>query len=151
MRERMRVCKQLQGENQVPLRRALYNLSDPCKKLVKIVESDEFGELAGQHYNPSEDKVPSRRARRLSGPQVAELVTDYQAGVGSVYVLAAKYGLHRNTVASLLKSQGLHIGKSVMGESEIARARQLQSKGLSSNAIGVRIGRDPKTVKKIIG
>ena len=134
----------------VLLKRMLYNLSDPCKKLIRIVDSTEFGELLRQDYNPSEIPGPVRRARRLSATNISELVGDYEAGGGSIYTLATKYGVHRNTIASLLKSQGVSVGKTAMNKDEIAWARQLLSEGLSWNAIGSKIGRDPKTVKKFL-
>lgn len=133
------------------LQRALYNLSDPCKKLVRIVESTEFEDLTRQHYNPPAPAAPSRRARRLSPTEDTQLAADYVSGAGSVYVLADKYRIHRNTVASLLKAQGLIIGKTPMNENEIAWARRLQAEGGSWNAIGAKLGRDPKTVKNTIG
>ena len=88
-----------------------------------------------------------RTARQLSSSQVDELVEDYRAGAGSIYVLAAKYKVHRNTIAARLKERGLTLGKRPMDADEIKRAQELHGQGLSLNAIGAAIGRDPKTVK----
>jgi hypothetical protein len=37
-----------------------------------------------------------------------------------------------------------------MEPSEIERARELQAKGLSLNAIGRAVGKDPKTIKQAL-
>jgi len=140
----------LSKPSMVLLRQALYNLGDPGKKLVRIVESGGFTELLQQPYNSSAQQKRIRHARRLSSTQIAELVADYRAGAGSIYTLADKYDVHRNTVASVLKGQGVAIGKTAMNEQEVDPARMLLSDGLSWNAIGAKIGRDPKTVKKAL-
>lgn len=114
--------------------------------------SGELQRLIESPYNLTEQsRTPLQQtARQLSANQVDELVRDYLAGVGSIYVLAAKYKVHRNTIASRLKERGVIVGTQPMDTDEIQRARALQADGLSWNAIGAAIKRDPKTVKNAL-
>jgi hypothetical protein len=79
------------------------------------------------------------------------MVEDYRSGVGSIYDLADIYGVHRSTVAQHLKGRGVMLGGSSMSSTEIDRARELHQQGLSGNAIGRTIARDPKTVRAALG
>jgi hypothetical protein len=85
--------------------------------------------------------------RRLSPTDVDQLVADYRNGVGSIYDLADLYGVHRNTIAQHLKYRGVRLGPLPLQDFEATRARELHADGLSLNAIGRALGRDPKTVK----
>jgi DNA-binding CsgD family transcriptional regulator len=91
-----------------------------------------------------------RTAKQLSARQIDELVAAYRGGKVSTYELAKKYKVHRNTIAKHLKARGLVVGAQPMSAGEIERACELQAEGLSWNAIGAAMGRDPKTVKKAI-
>jgi lambda repressor-like predicted transcriptional regulator len=70
--------------------------------------------------------------------------------VGSIYGLAEKYGVHRNTIAKHLRERGLELGRLPLTKNEVERIRELHAKGLSLNAIGRAVGRDPKTVKSLL-
>ncbi|MGA0568137.1 helix-turn-helix domain-containing protein [Rathayibacter sp. KR2-224] len=76
-----------------------------------------------------------------------QLVHEYCDGQGSIYELADRWGVHRNTIAKHLRSRGLELGRLPLANVEIERARKLRRHGLSFNAIGRELGRDPKTVK----
>ncbi len=136
----------------VPLVQLLYNISDPCKSLISQVHSGELQELMKGPYNPLRPSAPAlqRTARQLTSSQVDDVVADYRGRVGSIYVLASKYKVHRNTIAARLKERGIVLGKQPMDEYEIGRARELRNEGRSWNAIGAAIGRDPKTVKNAV-
>ncbi len=126
----------------------LANLTEVAKRLFGFVQR---GELAVLLLNKPRDQRPSHRAqKRLSPDEVDQLVTDYQAGEGSIYYLANKYGVHRNTISAHLKDGGLQLGHQPLSEHEIHRAQELHAEGRSLNAIGRVIGRDPKTVKVAI-
>lgn len=131
----------------VLLRGSLYNPSDPCKKLIRVVESGNIRDLTGQDYNPPERAASQGRARRLTAEQTRQLVADYQSGAGSIYTLAEKYKVHRHTISAALKGHGITLGRTSMSDTEVERARTLRAQGLSWNAIGKSIGRDPKTAK----
>jgi DNA-binding CsgD family transcriptional regulator len=79
-----------------------------------------------------------------------DLAPKLNIGVGSIYDLADIYGVHRNTVAHHLKAQEVKLGGRPMSSNEIDRAQELRQQGLSGNAIGRAIGRDPKTVRSAL-
>lgn len=113
--------------------------------LIGMVDRGDLARLLAQEPRPGRPVGGSNR--RLSSADVDQLVVDYQAGVGSIFRLAKLYGVHRNTVAMHLKERGVSLGRP-MQPSEIERAQELNDQGLSLNAIGKAIRRDPKTVKK---
>lgn len=134
-------------EHLVPLSEALQNPSTPVVSLMRLVDSPEFGDLL--QNEPLEQPEGFDSQTRLSTEDVGQLVDEYRAGT-TVYELQARYGVHRNTVSAHLKQCGVNVGKQPLSESEIARARALHSEGLSLNAIGRTMGRDPKTVKNAL-
>lgn len=107
------------------------------------------GRLAKLLAGPPRPVVLSnqRRLRRLKSEDVDLLVRDYCDGAGSIYELAKKYGISHGTVSRRLKERGLELGRQALSPIEIERVRELRIKGLSLNAIGRTLGRDPKTVK----
>jgi hypothetical protein len=126
----------------------LANLTKPVEALLGAVSRGEVSEVLSREPRPAQ--VVSGGNRRLSPADVDQLVADYRAGVGSVYVLADRYGVHRNTVAARLKERGVPLGRQPLDEFETKRARELHDKGLSLNAIGLELGRDPKSVKRSV-
>ena len=113
-----------------------------------MLQRGEVRTVLSQEPRPS--RVVSGRNRRLSSHDVDQLVADYRRGIGSVYVLADIYGVHRSTIALHLKERGVRLGRQPLRPSEIKRARELHEKGQSLNAIGRSLGRDPKTVKAVV-
>jgi len=75
------------------------------------------------------------------------MAEDYRTGIGLIYDLAAIYGIHRNTVAQYLKRRGVRLRHSPLCDSEIKSALKLRDRGLSLNAIGRELQRDPMTIK----
>jgi DNA-binding CsgD family transcriptional regulator len=80
--------------------------------------------------------------------EVEELVLQYRRGV-TVYELASSFDVNRETATKHLKQAGVTL-RNVIGEQERTRIVELFEGGLSANAIGSRIGRDPKTVRSIL-
>ncbi len=113
--------------------------------LFGMVERGEIVKLLARE--PRSARPVGGANRRLSPSDVDRLVADYRSGVGSIYDLADLYGAHRNTIAQHLKDRGVRLGPLPLQESEAERARKLHAQGLSLNAIGRTLGRDPKTVK----
>lgn len=95
--------------------------------------------------------VPPGRLRRLSAARADELVGLYRDGTCSTYDLAERFAVNRETVTELLKARGLVVGQQPLSESEKLRIATLSAEGLSANAIGLRVGRDPKTVRAYFG
>lgn len=122
------------------------NTPPPVRRLFELVRN---GGLAKLLTGPPRPVLLSnrRRLRQLSAADVDRLVRDYCDGAGSIYDLAKMYGVSHGTVSRRLKERGLELGHQPMTMSEIARARELYQEGLSFNAIGRALGRDPKTVK----
>ena len=127
----------------VHLTGSLYNPRTPVKRLF---DAFRRGELSG---GEPRERIPTthRRLRRLSPADINQLVREYCDGLGSVYELADRWGVHRNTIARHLKSRGLELGRLSLSSDEVRRAIELREQGHSFNAIGRTIGRDPKTVK----
>jgi len=127
----------------VHLTDALYNPSTPVSRLFDGFRRGDFTGGKPRERTPAKH----RQFRRLSPSDVDQLVREYCDGLGSVYELADRWGVHRNTIAKHLKSRGLELGRLSLSSDEIRRAFELQAQGLSFNAIGRAIGKDPKTVK----
>lgn len=124
------------------------NLTKPAQALFGIVARGELASLLAQP--PRLARPVGGANRRLSPADIDQLVTDYRSGVGSIYDLADLYGVHRNTIAQHLKDRSVRLGPLPLQESEAKRARELHAEGLSLNAIGRMLKRDPKTVKTAI-
>ena len=131
---------------EVHLTDALYNLPTPARRLFEALQR---GDLAGGKPRETTPML-RRRLRHLSPADVDQLVSDYCAGHGSIYELADRWGVHRNTIAKHLKSRGLELGRLSLTSEEIRRAQALRESGLSFNAIGRALDRDPKTVKSAL-
>lgn len=117
----------------VPLTEVLANLAEAATSLFRLAESGELAALLLQH--PRGQRAESARARRLSPSEVDQLVVDYRS-TRSIRALADRHDVHRNTVASHLKSRGVVVGHQSLNVGESARARELFGEGLSLNAIG---------------
>jgi len=91
------------------------------------------------------------RQRRLSAAEADELVGLYRDDTCSTYDLAERFGINRETVARLLKARGLIVGQRPLNNFEKEQIETLRAKGLSANAIGLHLGRDPKTVRGYLG
>lgn|GEM_PF-5149717 len=133
----------------MPLRDVLYNLNGPAKRLLERLRLDGGMKklLAGK---PRESRAAPPPQRKLSPKQLEVLVRDYKAGAGSIYSLAKVYGISHHTVSAHLRAAGLKLGYKPMSNREIEKARKLRSEGLSFNAIGRALARDPKTVKSVL-
>lgn len=126
----------------------LANLREPLKLLFGLLRKDGFAPfLAG---NIRQQLTASKPQRRLTPEQLQDLVRDYKAGGGSIYSLAKVYRISHHTVSAHLRAEGLTLGYQPLSNGEIEKARQLRRDGLSFNAIGRALERDPKTVKRIL-
>jgi len=90
-----------------------------------------------------------QRQRRLTGAQVAEMSTKYEAGA-TVYELAAEYGCHRATVAERLKKAGIVMrGQSPTPEAIDSMVR-LYATGLSFQEVSKQLGFCANTVRNCL-
>ena len=95
--------------------------------------------------------VPLQRsgiARQLRPDELDALVAGYHSGA-SVYELADRFKISRNTVSEHLKARDTVMRNDVQIV-EHARMVELFEQGLSLNGIGREVGRDPKTVKSVL-
>lgn len=127
----------------------LANLTEAMRALCNLLTHGGISEILARSPRPGRPIAGANR--RLSPVEIDQMVEDYRTGVGSIYDLADIYGVHRNTVAQYLKAKGVKLGGSPMSSDEINRARELHQQGLSGNAIGRAIARDPKTVRTALG
>jgi len=74
------------------------------------------------------------------------VIQAYEAGA-TMAALAKRYGLHRHTIADLLRREGVTIRtRLAMSQAEIEEAVRLYTAGLSLQKIGVHLGWDHNTV-----
>jgi transposase-like protein len=125
------------------------NLTKPMQALAGMVERGELATLLAGDPRPSASSN-RRHQRRLTSADVDQLVREYCDGIGSIYDLAERWGVHRNTIAKHLRDRGLELGRLPLTSQEIDLVRELRGQGLSLNAIGRAIGRDPKTAKSAV-
>ena len=125
----------------------LVNIRKQARPLFNFARSPEFARTLAKSVR---DEQPIRNQVKHRSPAfVDQLVTEYRAGA-SVYELQKRHGVHRSTVAKLLKHRGIALGVQPLSNSEIVRARELYGQRLSLNAIGREMGRDPKTIKAAV-
>lgn len=77
-----------------------------------------------------------------------QVIADYRAG-HSVYAIAEKYGIHRQTVTSHLVEAGVTLRRTIT-DTERQRARELYDSGAYIKDIARALGRNPATVAKIV-
>jgi DNA-binding CsgD family transcriptional regulator len=128
-------------------REALANFRTPVKRLSEMVRDGRLAVLLDGPVRPGSETRETARQRRLSPAEIDELAAEYRSGNATVRQLAAKRGVSRNVVSKHLRSRGLELGPQPLTRSEILRVQSLGGTGMSLNAIGREIGRDPKTVK----
>jgi DNA-binding CsgD family transcriptional regulator len=133
----------------VHLTEQLYNPSYAIKKLFKQAREGLIAKLLGNEPRLGE-RITYKHQRRLTAEQKAMLVDNYKAGGHSIYSLAKIWNISPHTVSTHLRKAGLSIGFKPLSYAEIAEARELRKEGMSFNAIGRRLSRDPKTVKNAL-
>ena len=82
--------------------------------------------------------------RRLNREEVDDLVQAYRNGL-SVYELAAKYRIHRQTASSILEAQGVPRRRKSLSPTQIETATMLRENGWSLAQVGAELGCDPST------
>jgi DNA-binding CsgD family transcriptional regulator len=84
-------------------------------------------------------------AKRLTLVEVAALVDEYRSGA-TVYELASRFRVHRNTVSQYLHRQGVTMRRQGLGHDQVDHAFRLYQQGLSLARIGVRLDVNGGTV-----
>ena len=78
-----------------------------------------------------------------------ELVASYRAG-STLRELAARYGVHRNTVRRLVACAGVTPRYRALGPAEIDEATKLYAAGMSLAAVGASFGVHANTVRSAL-
>ncbi|WP_433207473.1 hypothetical protein ACQP1G_22060 [Nocardia sp. CA-107356] len=89
---------------------------------------------------------PPAHMRKLSEGEKMELARDYLLGM-TVYELAEKYSIQRQTVSRHLRRMGVPMRQRGLKEHQIDRAAQLYTEGLTLKQVGAKLGADSSTVR----
>jgi uncharacterized protein (DUF433 family) len=100
---------------------------------------------------PPRTKVakPRQTQRRLTPQQVERLVAEYQAGAG-MKELAARWEIHRTTVAAQLRRAGVELRRRGIPVEELPEAIRLYGEGWSCQRLAARYGCDDETVRQVL-
>lgn len=121
----------------VHLFNAFSNLTTPVRNLFEALRRGDLMKLRG-HAPRVPNPERQRRQRRFLPSDVDQLVQDYLCGVGSVYGLAKKYGVHRNTIAKHLRDRGVELGRAPLTQSESNAPTDYAPMGCPSTQSGER-------------
>lgn len=121
-------------------------LSNPPGPLLRMLEG--ASSQVSRTSLSTESKKPRQRQVRLSRQRELELVSRYQAGALQ-RELAKTYGVHRRTVAAIVKRHGA-LRPISMSEAEIAEAVLRYQMGDSLAVIGKALGVDHSTVRNYL-
>jgi DNA-binding CsgD family transcriptional regulator len=94
-------------------------------------------------------RTPKQVQKRLESAAVDELVAAYRAGL-TLRELAARYGVHRNTVRHLVGCAGVTPRYRALGPAEIAEATRMYASGMSLAAVGRLLGVHANTVRSAL-
>ncbi len=97
-------------------------------------------------------RVPARRRqqqRRLTAAQIAELVIEYQSG-DDMNVLAARWNLHRTTVAGHLTQAGVSTRRQGIPATRVYEAARLYGEGWSCARLAERYDCVDETVRQTL-
>ena len=84
--------------------------------------------------------------RRLTSEQVGQLVEEYRAG-DSMKALAARWALHRSTVAGHLRHAGVQLRRQGLSEEQLREGVRLYTEGWSLQRLAERYWCDAETVR----
>jgi IS30 family transposase len=110
-----------------------------------VAEVSKGRDSSGE-FDPPRPEVRKRRVLKVE--EIAHLIEGYRNG-GTVYQLAAQFGVHRITVGVILKRNGVEIRRRGLDESQRAEVARLRGEGMSYARIGERLGVDASTVRRL--
>ena len=103
----------------------------------------------GRDDPPARTTRSVRRLRRLSEPEVDQLVERYQNGC-SVHILARDFGIHRTTVSAQLKTRGVWKAPRRLTETEATEAVRRYEQGWSLVRVAEHFGVSSDTVHRAL-
>jgi DNA-binding MarR family transcriptional regulator len=92
---------------------------------------------------------PKQVQHRLRQEEEAELIARYQDG-DTVYVLAERFKLHRQTVSGVLERHGIPRRYNKLTGKDLDLAVQLYTEGTSLDVVGERLGVEASTVSRAL-
>lgn len=125
------------------------------KQLLDALDPSSFSQLnqpkttATKPERGSVDLIPYYPRHHLATHEIEELVADYQTG-STAKELGDRWGVHRTTVAALLKARGVQLRNRPLDEAELSSAIGLYQSGLSLATVGQRLARDPNSVRMVL-
>jgi plasmid maintenance system antidote protein VapI len=94
-------------------------------------------------------RTPKQVQKHLEPAAVDELVAAYRAG-STLRELAARYGVHRNTVRRLVAFAGVTPRYRALGPGEVVEAARMYASGMSLAAVGGLLGVHANTVRSAL-
>ncbi|CAB4861621.1 unannotated protein [freshwater metagenome] len=113
-----------------------------------VVSPQELIFRSTSRRRPQDTRATLRRARQLRANETELLVTHYLA-VRNIRIVAREFQVSRTTVARILTEHGIDASRKMTGD-QISVAAELYDQGLSSAAIGQRLGFDNHTILKAL-
>jgi len=90
-----------------------------------------------------------QRQRRLTAKQAKQLISEYEAGA-DMTVLAARWGLHRTTVAAHVRRAGVELRRQGVPADRLYEAVRLYNEGWSLQRLAERYDCDEETVRQAL-
>ena len=116
-----------------------WNAGLSSKRLLELLAVPKVGRRLARPVKPVQHQ------RRLNAVQTAELVAAYRAGAG-VKELAVRFGVHRETVAAIVRRAGIKPRRRGLTVAQVTQAAGLYAEGWSLARLGARFGVDGTTV-----
>ena len=122
------------------------HLSSPMKRVLEATRDDgsEIGSVPVRATSPEVVRAPQRR---LTTDDTARIISGYAAGA-SMKALAEELQLTRQTIARVLKREGVTLRQIGLSDSQIDDAIQLYRSGMSLARIGEKFNVDHGTVRR---
>lgn len=122
------------------------HLSSPMKRVLEATRDDgsEIGSVPVRATSPAVVRVPQRR---LTTDDTARIISGYAGGI-SMKALAEELQLTRQTIARVLKREGITLRQIGLSDSQIDDAIQLYRSGMSLAKIGEKLAVDHGTVRR---
>ena len=121
-------------------------LAGYCKLSHQRKQIEELIGMVPDGRDDEPDRVV-RHARRLRSHQLDVLIDAYQSGA-TVYELAERFGISRQTVSEHLHRQGVRLRLQGLSPSQIEVAVEMYGQGLSLAKIAAQLGVHAGTVHK---
>lgn len=119
------------------------------RPLLALRDALRRGEITRVLKGPVRAHVAGARSLRQMTPALLELViSGYRSGL-SVYALAERHGIHRQTVTNHLVEAGVTLRRTIT-QAERQRARELYVSGAYIKDIAKMLGRSPATIAKLV-